>query len=116
MFSRVLTLVILWLVSLASCSSPDDQVISQQRAKPLIAALNDYHRQHGHYPQNLDMLVPTYLTELLITTSGAMFEYESLFGADYALYFDVGRRDKPSCSYASFEPTWQCNNTYWDWR
>jgi hypothetical protein len=37
---------------------------NQEKSRPMIAALETYHQDQGHYPETLTALVPTYLPAL----------------------------------------------------
>jgi len=38
--------------------------MAQHRATPVISAVNRYRSEHGHYPTNLNELVPAYLPSI----------------------------------------------------
>ncbi|HEX4630617.1 MAG TPA: hypothetical protein VH188_06600 [Chthoniobacterales bacterium] len=52
--------------SLAACQAPPlrpppEEEAGYRNAAPVIAAIDTYHRDHGHYPARLNQLVPHYL-------------------------------------------------------
>lgn len=53
-----------------------------RRTQPLIAAINDYERQHGVPPESLTALVPDYLPAVPDTGMGACSEFQYFTGKD----------------------------------
>ncbi|MEQ8638404.1 hypothetical protein [Gimesia maris] len=52
------------------------------RSQPLIAAINDYERQHGAPPESLTVLVPDYLPAVPDTGMRACSEFQYFTGKD----------------------------------
>ena len=53
---------LLFIATMAVLSS--NARIAQRRATSVIAAVNRYHSEHGHYPTSLNELVPAYLPSI----------------------------------------------------
>lgn len=57
--------------------------ITKRRADTIIQQVNVYQKQHGHYPESLEQLVPRQLTKVPSTAKGLLqgrpFIYETYF-------------------------------------
>jgi hypothetical protein len=77
----------------------------RQEAQPILAALEAYHRDHGHYPSSLERLCPAYLPRISLPTLpgygtfGKAWEYRwSDTCAPYELVLAVPPDFCPRCS------------------
>lgn len=50
--------------------------VARTKAEPVISALDEYHRDHSEYPEDIDALVPNYLHELPPAVCGRSFYLE----------------------------------------
>jgi hypothetical protein len=105
--TKLILLGCLLVLSLSSCLSKDDEIkVNQERGNKIVQAINDYQREQGQFPKQLDLLVPNYLSEIPKTISGYDFEYglDDLDG--YYLGFDIQRGN--GCGYAPRFQVWDC--------
>lgn len=52
-----------------------------ERMMPLVAAIETYHRDHGSYPERLEVLVPKYIDQLPSTGMGNYTNYHYYVGS-----------------------------------
>jgi len=45
-------------------SEADEIKANQERAQPILQAIGAYEKDHGQWPESLDLLTPTYLAEI----------------------------------------------------
>jgi hypothetical protein len=77
---------------------------------PIIDALARYHVDHGSYPKTLDMLVPTYISEVAHTAQEIGIDYR-LTESSYQLEFRYAGPGMNICVYAP-EHGWHCSGYY----
>ncbi len=100
---------------LAGCEKPGEGAKAEAgytAARPIIASLNTYHQDVGRYPEQLESLVPVYLTEVPKGPDGQPFEYKWVApGADYSLTFRYAGPGMNVCTYTP-ETEWKCYGYY----
>lgn len=57
-----------------------------ERMMPLVAAIQAYHRNHGTYPERLEILVPQYIEKLPSTGMGNYTNYNYYVGSRAQMY------------------------------
>jgi hypothetical protein len=79
----------------------------------IIDAIDRYYGTTGHYPENLDCLVPVYLAEIPLTKSGQPFEYRLNDYFIYGLSFNIPGTENVhgGCGYNKMDPFWECGVT-----
>ena len=84
----------------------------QENAAGLITALEQYKTEAGNYPPSLELLVPTYLSDIPQPAQGWQYQYQSLeSGNEFILSFTIGRSlDGDYCEYTSITKHWQCSD------
>lgn len=82
---------------------------NQGRAIEIINALTRYEQEHGRFPDQLDLLVPAYLAQIPITSSGKDFscELDTLEGFYLTFYLDSD--ETLACSYNQRLKGWDCS-------
>ncbi len=82
--------------------------LSQQRASSIIAALDQYHRDSGVYPDSLDALLSDSLKTIPAPAAGVdNWSYASVnAGQDFVLQFSANRFDDPTAWYESVHQQW----------
>ena len=98
------------ILAITACLSPDEEIrINQERGNKIIEVLEDYNRDHGQFPKNLELLVPDYLSEIPKTITDKEFIY-GLGGLDgYYFGFDVTSRPTLGCGYSYRWKKWECS-------
>lgn len=81
-----------------------------EACEPVIAALEQYHDDHGGYPETLDALSPAYLEEIPQEANGFPIEYERTAGS-YTLEFSYLGPGMNHCTYTP-EAGWDCYGYY----
>ena len=91
---------------------------NQDAAEPILIALEEHNSNHGRYPDNLNDLIPIFLSEVPKTINGKEFEY-SLDKVDrYMFCFNRYEPNLSGCCYYRYLETWDCtpghteNNTF----
>ncbi|MBK8783114.1 MAG: hypothetical protein IPO22_15195 [Anaerolineales bacterium] len=84
----------------------------QERAVGLITELEQYKTDTGHYPINLELLVPAYLPNIPRPAPGWRYQYETQSdGETFTLFFMIGKSmDGDYCEYTSVTKQWQCSD------
>jgi hypothetical protein len=83
-------------------------------AAPVIAALEAFHREHGHYPRSLQDLAPKYLDAAatnLDTYYIHGFRYHSA-GGSYTVGFRYDAAAINECEYDSRTKKWDCSGYF----
>jgi hypothetical protein len=115
------SIILFWLVSiLVGCSAPGQGAKAKQgyeQGAHIIAALQEYKKVRGEYPDLINDLVPEYLsaTELVLavaSNSAYPFTYHRIDGNGYALSFRYGGPGINDCTYESKTLKWQCYGHY----
>ena len=97
-------------LSISACMSVDDQIESnKERASQIIQAIDAYAQEHGQFPEQLDVLVPEYITEIPKTVQDWDFSYRVLMSGHYELGFDLASIPDKGCGYASKYEEWECS-------
>ncbi len=98
------------LLTIAACLSPDEEIrINQERGNKIVKVLEDYNRDYGQFPENLELLVPAYLSEIPRTVTNNEFIY-GVGGLDgYYFGFDVTTRPTLGCGYSYRREKWECS-------
>ena len=112
--SKCTTLLIMcclaFLFVTSACSNSADQIAANQdKAERIILALDDYEHDYGQFPENLEALVPGYLTEIPETTSGQSFVYRLDSDEGYFLIFSVPGEQNLACRYIHRWELWDCS-------
>jgi hypothetical protein len=101
------------VLCLSACSTnrTTNEIITanQERASEIISALARYQQAHGQFPDQLDLLVPTYLAQIPITISGQNFEYQPNALEGYYLLFLVDSDESLACGYNKRLEGWDCS-------
>lgn len=98
-------LVVLWIVA---CTSTADRIRNDQtQASDILLALENYQRDHGRFPNELDDLAPTYLEEVPKTTGRQDFAYTLDVADGYHLCFAYPSRS--TCCYIQRLAAWDCS-------
>jgi hypothetical protein len=84
---------------------------TQRKAEPVIAALEQFHKDHGSYPRKIQELFPRYIADQHALGVGS-FSY-SKQGPDYVLMYDYVSgfaiyRGINQCVYYSKKKKWEC--------
>jgi hypothetical protein len=84
----------------------------QAKAGPLVAALEQYRQDTGHYPAEPAQLTPRYLAELPQPAPRWAYDYTTQdSGAAFTLTFSLGRNfDGDYCEYTSHSQVWRCSD------
>ena len=87
-----------------------------RRAVPVIAALAEYKRAHGAYPDSLSQLVPTYLADSALAVPLRVpepypFEYRD-DSSGYELVFRYVGPGMNHCEYRSVTRKWSCGGYF----
>ena len=83
-----------------------DNNSDKRTAETIIAAIDQYHLDHGNFPESLDILAPDYLSIIPITSRGGDFMYRSFrdwdIGDNYELCFfdDTSKSTQYGCCYS----------------
>ena len=86
-----------------------------QRGNMIVKAIEAYHSAKGQYPISLTGLVPTYLPDIPITTTGQAFFYRlfdpgsPLASEVYWVSFRAVNQDHVACTYYRRLDYWDCN-------
>src|SRR5688572_13489767 len=97
------------LLVLLGCSTYDEDKLMAENMEignPLVEAIHLYHDEEGELPEELDDLVPAFLTEVPLTTEGARFGYSQSEEDMFSLCFPV--RGEPGCCYIQRFEVWEC--------
>ena len=81
-----------------------------QASQPIIAALEQYGREKGEYPDSLEALVPTYLPALPGPVNGYPIDYAKK-DSGYELMFSYEGPGMNRCTYTP-EAEWNCYGYY----
>lgn len=112
---RVLLVFLILPVLLAACTPPGEGPKAEAgyaASEPVIAALEAYQADHGHYPETLTELVGDYLDEEPEEVNDYPLEYEALEdGQSYRLTF---RYTGPGMNECHISPgsDWSCSGYY----
>ena len=81
----------------------------QDSAAVVIDALEAYRREHGEYPEKLQMLLTDYLSHLPKTPAGVTYAYRrSDLEGGYRLCFDLTNNRRAICCYTPRLGSWGC--------
>ena len=110
--------IILWF---AFCTPPPGQGRraheGKQRGATLVAALEEYRRTTGRYPDSLNQLVPTFASSEIVqkaTTArqADAWEYRVDSTASFHLAFHYVGPGRNRCSITASRPTWGCSGYF----
>ena len=87
---------------------------NRERGVEIVEALDRYKQDNGRFPEELGVLVPTYLVEVPETTRGESFDYEPDELEGYYLCFYLNRRKTIGCCYNDRLEFWDCFRNYGD--
>lgn len=81
---------------------------SQRRGNEIIAAIEDFQRDIGEYPEDLQQLVPKYLQSMKPPTAGSRAWGYGVYknGGEFNLWFDGPSTYDPICVYSSSSRDW----------
>jgi hypothetical protein len=77
---------------------------------PLIAALEEFHKVNGNYPDSIEVLIPDYLDKVPPEVNGDPIIF-ILQGDTYTLSFSYSGPGNKICIYAP-EDGWHCSGVY----
>lgn len=111
----ILTIIVLLCLGfmLAGCEKPGEGERAErgyQVCQPIIDALTSYHADSGAYPENLNALMPDYLTDIPQEVNGYPIEYTKTT-TSYRLRFSYERPGMNHCDYTP-ETGWACYGYY----
>jgi len=97
--------------------SPLNQEIKtgMERGNRIIQAIEAYHFAKGEYPPALDVLLPTYLLDIPMTSTGQAYFYRLFDGSSpladevYWISFKAINQDHVACTYFRRLDTWNCD-------
>ncbi len=97
--------------------SPLEQEIKtgMERGNRIIQAIEAYHSAKGEYPPTLDVLLPTYLSDIPMTSTGQAYFYRLFDGSSplvdevYWVSFRAINQDHVACTYFRRLDTWDCD-------
>lgn len=106
-------ILIFCAIDLLCCScraynEKDEITLNQAQGQGVIQAIEDYRMQKGSLPQDLNALVPDYLTELPQTIYQEPFSYYRESARQYYLCFEVTAEKNMGCCYSSRLTSWDC--------
>jgi len=81
---------------------------NEEQASDLIQAISNYEQDHGHFPAQLDAVVPTYLAGIPQTVEGQDFAYKLDDRNGYSLCFHIPRKKGWGCCYIPCFEFWDC--------
>lgn len=86
-----------------------------EKGNEIVRAIEIYNLDQGHYPLSLDDLVPNYISNSPVTSTGQPYFYR-LFGSTdklafeiYWLAFRVAEQEHTICTYYRRLEYWDCN-------
>jgi hypothetical protein len=82
---------------------------NKEQANEIIQAIDSYKQDHDGFPESLDVLVPTYLSEIARTITGQDFVYEVHDLQGYYLCFDPTSKSNVRCCYHRRLEIWDCS-------
>ena len=107
------------LLATAACPAPGEGVKAERgyrRAEPIIAALERFRADSGHYPGALTALVPAYLPDSALTVPAREQERYpwtyALADAAYTLQFRYTGPGSNECTYLGATRQWHCSGLY----
>ena len=107
------------LFSTTACPPPGEGVKAERgykRAGPIIAALERFHADSGHYPSALSALVPAFLADSALavpTREQERYPWRyTMSGDDYTLQFQYTGPGMNACVYRRSAARWQCSGVY----
>ena len=86
-----------------------------ERGDRIIQAIEAYHSAKGEYPPTLDLLLPTYLSNIPMTSTGQAYFYRLFDGSSpladeaYWVSFRAINQDHVACTYFRRLDTWDCD-------
>lgn len=98
-------------------SSPNPNLIEYEsevndgisKGNPIIKALEGYYAKNGHYPEELEDLIPHFLSDIPSTRTGQTYFYNKLDLEGYILVFSLTTRKGEGCGYRPNEKVWECS-------
>lgn len=123
MRKKIVSLVACWVVvvvtSACTCGTSyieardqraaDEIRAAKEQAEPILVAIDRYDDEHGHLPQQMESLLPTYLPAIPKTVAGQEFRYELHHIDGYYLCFDVVSKPSVGCCYYHRLEFWDCS-------
>ena len=120
-FSILLIALLVGVVLLCGGYSEQEQITENEtRAQPLILALESYRDAYGSYPDSLEQLTPTFITEIPVTVYDEPYSFVNYtYGQDdpdafFEIGFTVHRTlgaTPMGCGYQSrFGGFWECGS------
>jgi len=90
----------------------EEQESGKQQGDEIVKAIEKYHKETSQYPNDLDELIPIYLSELPFTITGQQFGFRLVEPQIYYLSFLLGRREgRFACTYMGDLKAWECSGT-----
>jgi hypothetical protein len=85
--------------------------IGDMQMQMIAVAIEEYHKDHGDYPESLKDLVPDYMDKVPHTITGQEIRYrKSDYYYPYNLFFDLAYWDnKNGCAYHGGSGEFECN-------
>lgn len=121
LFFPALPAMLYFSLELGRTQSPISK--TERNGDLIVQALNDYHADTGSYPEKVEDLEPTYMTDIPGATTNRYANWYkgwlySADGDDFHLGFTdpPGQWDVEVCYYGSQNPEWECDVWgYMDW-
>lgn len=79
-----------------------------ERGNTVVEAIKHYQEDHGSLPEQLDILLPDYLSEIPKTITGGSYTFTLSYIDIYMLCFDVPGAH-PGCCYLHRHEAWDCS-------
>jgi hypothetical protein len=96
-------------------SASEEISVGISRGNEIIRVLEIYNLDQGHYPPSLDNLVPNYISEIPVTSTGQSYFYrlfdptDQLASEIYWLSFRAADQGHTVCTYYRRLESWDCN-------
>jgi hypothetical protein len=82
---------------------------NEEIAIAIISAIESYWQDNQEMPESLDALVPSFISDVPVTTSGDSFFYKKVNQDKYILAFKVVSEKGLSCTYLNQDKIWDCS-------
>jgi len=87
----------------------DEIASGQEQGNNIIDSLENYYREKGSYPENLEELTPIYLEEIPTTSTDQSFYYKKHEVETYILSFPLVTKNGVVCGFSRRTSQWECS-------